>query len=78
MVEQPTDGGKRQIRVGEKDIAVAALETDFLFDRYTGVGEGGARGRRIDIVEPVGKAQRMGAAADGFPVGVENDQLHIA
>jgi len=55
MAEQAADRGERQFRVGKVNVAVAALEADFLFDADAGAGEGVAAFRRIDEIQPVRK-----------------------
>ena len=74
-VEDAGKGGIGDRGRGPVEVAVAALEA-YLVLEFDCRGVVGTPGRRRDGVgQPFGKARRMGAPADRFPVGIEDHDL---
>ena len=75
VLEDPGQARQGRPRRAEVEIAVAALEAHLLLAGDAEPGERCASGRGVDVVEAVGEALGMTAAADRFAVGVEDHQL---
>ena len=67
------DGGVRQGRRAEEQVAVAALEGAFLAHGDFGRGEMLAGDGGGEVAQPVEQRGGVGAAADAFAVRVEQD-----